>query len=165
MLHGATPLPGDGLALVGHFDSRAVLIRVDANADSGCYNMSMSNFGKRFTDVLVRPDGSLMVLGWCRTGGQQLPWVVRTDASGALVDAWSDRIPGMQGALRFSKPTTDGGTLFFGSQFASVDSSGMHVVKLDSAGAMEWGRSLAARQLIPVQAIPAVVDGSCWLSK
>ncbi|MCC7502276.1 MAG: hypothetical protein IT229_07085, partial [Flavobacteriales bacterium] len=25
MLHGATPLPGDGLALVGHFDSKGVL--------------------------------------------------------------------------------------------------------------------------------------------
>ncbi|MBK8341021.1 MAG: hypothetical protein IPK99_13935 [Flavobacteriales bacterium] len=161
-LSGAAVLPSDGLALYGHFDSRGVLIRVDANADLvAASHMSMSNFGERFSDVLVRPDGSLMVLGWCRTGGQQLPWVVRTDASGALVDAWSYRIPGMQGALRFAKPTADGGTLLFGSHFAGVDSSGMYVVKLDSTSAMQWGRSLAARQLIPVQALQRTDGG--WL--
>ncbi len=161
-LSGATVLPDDGVALYGHFDSQGVLIRVDANAGLvAVTHMSMSTFGERFSDVLVRPDGSLMVLGWCRTGGEQLPYVVRTDANGVLVDAWSDRIPGMEGAMRFAKPTPDGGTLLFGSHFASVDSSGMQVVKLNSTGAMEWGRSLAARQLVPVQALQRTDGG--WL--
>ncbi len=161
-LSGATVLPNDGVALYGHFDSQGVLIRVDANAGLvAVTHMSMSNFGEQFSDVLVRPDGSLMVLGWCRTGGEWLPYVVHTDANGVLVDAWSDRIPGMEGAMRFAKPTVDGGILLFGSHFAGVDSSGMQVVKLDSTGAMEWGRSLAARQLVPVQALQRTDGG--WL--
>ena len=161
MLQGATLLPGGGLALVGYFDSKGVLIRLDAGAQlmaATHYSMTMT---EGFSDVRLRPDGSMMLVGRCRTGGDQLPWIVHTDADGGLLDAWSDRIPGMEGVLRFTKPTADGGTLMFGSHYASVDTTGVHVVKLDSSGVMQWGRSLAARQLIPVQAVQRADGG--WL--
>jgi len=158
-LFAAALLPDGGVALAGRFNSKALLVRVDASAQlMGATHYSMTT-AEAFSDVVVQPDNSLMLVGQCRDGGGFLPWIVRTDANGVLVDAWSDRIAGMEGGHQIVRPTDDGGSLLLGTHFATVDSSGMHIAKLDGLGELEWGRFLSARHLRPVQAIQRTDGG------
>ncbi|MBK8948139.1 MAG: hypothetical protein IPM68_04550 [Flavobacteriales bacterium] len=152
-LEGAAVLPDGGLALVGRFVWKALVVRMDANAQLAAANLYSNGTNEMFGDVAAVADDRLLLVGSCSVGTERWPWILRADLDGAVQAAWSDRFIGLGGYHQKVRNTADGGTLVLGQHIAGNAFSAMHVVKMDSLGQVEWGRLFTGPKLWPKEAL------------
>lgn len=152
-LEGAAVLPDGGLALVGRFAWKALLVRMDANAQLATAKLYSNGTSEWFGDVAAVADDRLLLVGSCSVGTERWPWILRADMDGAVQAAWSDRFIGLGGNHQKVRNTADGGTLVLGQHIAGNAFSAMHVLKMDSLGQVEWGRLVTGPKLWPKEAL------------
>lgn len=126
--------------------------------------------------ALQLPDGGFIILGSANSSDGDVSghhgsaaladlWVVKLDSSGDLL--WEHSFGGNSSDRGYSiKPTADGGYILAGETYSSDgDVTGLHgqndawVVKLDSAGNLEWQRAYGGSSTDIANAVLQLPDG------
>lgn len=158
-LSGAAVMPDGGVVIAGNNGWKGLYMRMDANAQLLVAKRYWYNTNERFRDVAVGADGMPVLVGWCSPFLSRWPWVVRVDPDGVLQSASSARSVGFNGMHQMIRNTMDGGMLVLGQALSGVGYDQLHIMKMDSLGQVEWGRSLPGPRLWPVEALQRADGG------